>query len=317
MIITDTSTIQNYISINGTVDFKNVKSYINAAERKFLKPLIGKEQIAAFIAEEVKITPDSVVLEALELAREAVANFGYYLYLPIGAVQVSDSGIHVTNGDKVSSASDKQFKELQRSFKKSGHEALDELLEFMEESPDKFPTWVGSSSFSIYKELLVNKTSTFNKDFHIFNSRQTFMALKPNIKIVEDQFIENAIGVELLAALKGDPTVEERKQVKRYLQQSIVAFTIMKTVDNGMFVLDANGIHMRFDELPYEKTLSSGKELTDSLKRLKANKQIEGEEYLKKAINVIEENLEKFEEYSISVTESKSGLINTKGIVSF
>lgn len=318
MIITDTSTIQDYISINGSVEFDNVKSYIIKAERKFLKPLIGKNQIAAFLTEEAKETPDSVVMEGLELAREAVANFGYYLYLPIGAVQVSDSGIHVASGDKVRSASDKQFKELQRSFKKSGHEALDELLEMMEDSPDKFEPWVSSSYFSIYKELIVNKTSIFNRDFHIFNSRQTFMALRPNIKVVEDQFIENAIGVELLAALKTDPTVTERKQVKRYLQQSIVAFTIMKTVDNGMFVLDANGIHMRFDELPYEKTVTNiNLKVNDFLTRTKENKRIEGEEYLKKAIQVIEDNADKFEEYSTKVVESKSGLINTPGIVSF
>ena len=69
-----------------------------------------------------------------------------YLYLPIGVVQISDSGIHVAQNDNAKSASDKQFKELQRSFKK-GHEALDELLDVMEESADKFELWFNSDYY--------------------------------------------------------------------------------------------------------------------------------------------------------------------------
>jgi len=312
MIIKDIATLKEYISVNNSLTHDNIKSYLRSAEREFLKPLIGKDQLAIFDDP----VSDPIVLEALVLAQEAIANLGFYLYLPIGAVQITDSGVHVVDGTSSSPATDKQFKELQRSFKSAGHKALDELLEFMEDNAAKFGPWVGSDSYSVFKDLLVNKTSIFNKYYYIFNSRQTFIAMKPNIKSVEDQFIVAPIGKELLKALKDDQTVDERKEVKILLQQAIVAFTVMRTVDNGMFVMDGKGMHMRFDELPYEKTVTNiNLKVNEFLTRTKANKQIEGEEYLKMAMKVIVANADKFEEYSAPETIERKGLVVTKSIV--
>lgn len=312
MIIKDTATLRNYLSINGSVEHKNIAAYLKKAERNFLKPIIGAAQLASFEAE----TTDPIIKEAQELAQEAAANFGYYLYLPIGAVQISDNGIHVVDNENTKTASDKQFKELQRSFKKSGHQALDELLEVMEQSADKFRHWFNSDCHTIYKELLVNKTTIFNTYYHIFNSRQTFVAMRPTIKVVEDQFISPVIGFDLLEALKKNQTKAERKEVKRLLQQSIVAFTIMKTVNNGMFILDAKGMHMRFDVLPYEKTVTNiNLKINNFLIHTKSSKQIEGEEYLKLAKKIIEQNPNKFLEYEIKKKPDHINLTKTKSIV--
>ena len=205
---------------------------------------------------------------------------------------------------------------MQRSFKKSAHEALDELLELMEANPSKFDPWIKSANHTVYKELLVNKTAVFNSYYHIFNSRQTFVALRPNIKICEDQFIAPVIGSALLKALKAKQTKEHRIEVKKLLQQSIVAFTIMKTVDNGMFTLDAQGIHMKFDELPYEKSMGYMDNKNNSfLSNTKENKRVEGEEYLKIAQRIIVANTKDFSEYTVKETPDHIQLTDTKSIV--
>ena len=312
MIIKDTDTLRKFLSVNVSCEHENIAPYLKKAERNFLKPLIGAAQLAVFAA----AVTDPIIKEAQELAQEAVANCGYYLYLPICSVQISDSGLHVVDHDHAKSASDKQFKELQRSFKKSGLEALDELLELMEQSADKFQAWFKSDCYTVYKELMVNKTSTFNTYYHIFNSRQTFVALRPTIKVVEDQFISSVIGAKLLADLKNNQTKTERKEVKKLLQQSVVAFTIMKTVENGMFILDAKGMHMRFDVLPYEKTVTNvNLKINDFLVHTKRSKQIEGEEYLKLALKIIEKNLSLFKEYTIKEAQKHIKLTTTKSIV--
>ena len=312
MIIKDTDTLLEYLTVNSSVTIETLKPYIKKAERNFLKPLIGAAQFAIFDA----TVTDAITQSGQQLAQEAVANFAYYLGLPILAVQINDSGIHVVDSEHTKTASDKQFKELQRSFKKSGHEALDELLELMEENPTKFDPWIKSDNYTVYKKLLVNKTSIFNSYYHIFNSRQTFVAIRPNIKVCEDQFIEPVIGSGLLTALKTNQTKAHRIEVKKLLQQSIVAFTIMKTVDNGMFILDAKGMHMRFDVLPYEKTVTNiNLKINDFLVHTKRSKQIEGEEYLKLALKIIEDNTDKFSEYTIKETPEHINLTKTKSIV--
>lgn len=312
MIVKDTATLRNFISVNGSVTHENVKPYLAKAERKFLKPMIGKDQLAAFDTEQT----DDIIKEAQELAQEVVSNYGYYLYLPIGAVQITDAGIMVADSENARPASDKQFKELQRSFLKSAHEALDELLSFMELSADKFPEWFSSDSKTVYDELLVNKTSIFNEHYYIFESHQTFIALKPTLKTVEDQFIVPSIGSSLLEALKNNQTDEIRKSAKKLIQKAIVSFTVMKTVYNGMFILDAKGMHMRFDVLPYEKTVTNiNLKVNDFLVHTKSTKETEGEEYLKLAIDLIEANPDSFTEYVKNETSQPATLIVTKSII--
>ena len=312
MIIQDTATLREHLSVNGSVDIDNLKPYLKKAERVFLKPFIGKAQITVFENAQT----DEDILEAQALACEAVANYAYYIYLPIGAVQITDSGIHVVANENTKEASDKQFKELQRSFKKAAHEALDELLEVMEASASKFSAWTASEAYTVYKDLLVNKTSIFNEHYYIFNSRQTFIALRPTIKEVETQFITAVVGEELLTALKSPQTDENRKKVKEYLQQAIVAFDVMKTVSNGLFVLDAKGMHLRFDMLPYEKVVSNvNLKINDFLVHTEKDKQIVGEEYLKMAVKKIKEHLSSFSEYTEKETPDHVTLINTNSMV--
>lgn len=312
MIIKSTETLREYISVNGSVDIDNLTPYLRKAERTFLKPIIGKAQMLLFEKE----TTDDILKQAIELAQEVIANYAYFLYLPIGAVQVTDSGIMVVANENTKQASDKQFKELQRSFLKSAHEALDELLAFMEESADTFLDWFNSPYYTNNNNLLIHKTSVFNEYYYIFNSRQTFIALKPNMVTVEDRFIKTPIGKELLASLKSPQTTVNRKEVKELLQKAIVAFTVMLTVDNGMFALDAKGMHMRFDVLPYEKVVTNVNiKVNDFLVRTKENKQISGEQYLKMALDIIKDAPTEFPEYIIKQVVATEKLTVTSSIV--
>jgi len=65
------------------------------------------------------------------------------------------------------------------------------------------------------KERLVHNTSDFEKGYHIFGSRQTFLALIPAINQVEDQYINTLLSKELLLALKSEPTEEKLIELKK------------------------------------------------------------------------------------------------------
>jgi len=314
MIVKDINTVKEYIGVNAAFNYDDIKPYLKRAERKFLIKLIGKDQYDVFDA-----AATDNVLEAQQLAQDALSNLAYYLGLPVLSVQVSSAGIFVAENDKTKPASDKQFKELQRSFKSAGLEAIDELLDFMESNKSDFTEWTTDKSYTEFKELLVYNTTTFQKEYNINNSRLTYMALVPNIKIVEDQFIKGPVGNELLTALKADQTIDKRKEVKALLIKSIVAYTIHKTMDNGLFIVDANGMHLRFDVLPYEKVVTNiNLKINDFIINTKRNKLTEAEEYLKQAMAIIsdEDNADKFTEYTApTTTADKADLIKTQGIV--
>lgn len=313
MIVRDTDILTKYISSNASLKHETLEPYILRAERKHIKALIGKDQYAVF--DTATPPTNEFVKEAWEMAANAVSNFAMYYALPILKAQVSENGIVVADSEYTSQASDKDFKELQRSFKTAGHEALDEMFKVMEQNKSEFSAWTDSDEYKEYNSLLVNTTSIFQKHYNIQHSRQTFMALLPEIKIVEKQYIRSVIGSDLLTALKTDQTEDKRKEVKSLLQQAIVCYTIAKTLTNGLFKLSESGIHIRFDVLPYEKVYDS-KTVSEFIVESRKNKITEAEQLLAEAVQVIQENSTDFSEYTMPEESDSDDPIthNTKSI---
>ena len=325
MIVRNTETIEKYISINTSVEYDTLKPYIVQAERKHIKALIGAAQYAVFDEEDtiengivnnqiLDSGPENAnVLEAYNLAQEAICNFALYYALPILKTQITEAGIFTSQQESVATASDKDFKELQRSFKRTAHEALDELFIVMETYPDNFTEFITSDVYKIYASTLVNNTATFNKHYHIFNSRQTFMALKPEIETAQRQYLKAVIGKDLLTALQTKQTNDNRKEVKTLLQKSLVCFTIAKILENGLFRIEPAGISARFDVLPYEKITSVS---SDHLKQSQLNKITEAEQILKDALEIITANPADFAEYTApeESENASENIIVTKGL---
>lgn len=314
MIVRDTATVKKYVSINSSVTYATLTPYILQAERKYIKSLIGAAQYAIFNVAEKPTGAE--VGEAWDLAQESICALAMYLALPIIAVQITEAGIFTASNSESQTSTPAQFKELQRTFKKQGLEALDEMLKVMEANPTKFTAWTADETYTSFSNFLVKETATFNKHYFIFNSRQTFVAIKPEMAIAEKQFLEAPVQKALLTAIKLTQTVDERKQVKELLQQSIVCFTISKVVENGLFVLDASGIHVRFDVLPYEKVNSNvNLKINDFLVRTRKNKVAEGEQFLKQAMTIVIDNPTVFTEYIVPVSVvAKSSVHVTKGV---
>jgi len=311
MIVRNSDDFKKYISAN--VSYNVLKPYVKKAERKLILANIGAEQYAIFDVAEAP--SDAVVKLGYELAQETICNYVMYLALPEIAAQVSDSGIFNAQNENVTTASDKQFKELQRSFKRGAHESLDDLFLHMEENLAKFDEWKTNDVYKQYTKLLVNSTAVFNKHYNIFNSRQTFMALKAEIDVVEYQFVVSKIQESLLTALKTSQTNDNRKAVKELLQKAIVCYTIGKVSENGMFVLDATGMHVRFDVLPYENVNSNINQKGNFLEKTRINKVAEAEQFVRLALEKIIANPSDFEEYDVPTeTEVNSTLIETLGV---
>ena len=314
MIVRDIDIVKKYVSTNAAFDFGILKPYVAQSERKYIKSNIGKAQYAIF---DVATAPsDEIVKEAYELSQEAISNFAMYLSLPILVTQITDTGVFVALNEDVTPANDKQFKELQRSCKKAAHEALDELFKLMESNLEKFEAWQNDNSYKSYSNLLVNSTSVFNRHYNIFNSRQTFMALKAEIEIVEYQFINSKIQVSLMSALKSKQDNANRQKAKELIQKAIVCYTIAKVCQNGMFVLDASSIHVRFDVLPYEKVNANiNQKSTNFLAETAKNKSSEAEQFIRLALEVINDNPSDFAEFQVSEEEIKKPIIiSTPGI---
>lgn len=318
MILSTTAELKKYISIAASFQFPDFEPYITKAVNSFTRKYVGN--LHEELANEATGDNAAIKNQAREHLQNAIANFGYFMYLPFASVMIDSSGISVVANENRKSAEWWQLKDIRRELLRSGHEAMDLLLEILEANPTIFTTW--TTNFGITnKELLVYNTETFNKYYHIFNSRQTFIALVPSIRQVEDQYLQTMLCPELITALKGAPT-SNVLAVKIAMQKAVVAFTVAKVANAGLFILDENGLRVNFETLiDGRKESASYGTTSDQVVNL-VNEQINnGTQYLNLAKQFIEANPSDFTMCDLPLLQSGttgSGYVpyNTKGVLS-
>lgn len=305
MILETTEDLKKYVSLAQSFVFTDFEPYITKAVNAFTKKYLGNLHV--FLKDEFA-TPDihfEIKNEAREHLRNVIANFGYFIYLPFSAVMADSSGISVVNSDQRKSAEWWQIKDIRRELLRSGHEAMDYLLEILEKNPEVFEDWTTEFG-TINKKLLVHNTATFNEWYHIFNSRQTFLALQPSIRQVEDQYIRTMLCPELIEYLKTDVSGVSL-EVKTELQKAVVAFTVAKVANVGLFLLDENGLRVNFETLidGRKESVTYGK-TADQTSKLVEEQCNNGLQYLAVARDLIEANLTDFDQCDSPLKKSTS-----------
>ncbi|KIQ22645.1 hypothetical protein RT99_05925 [Flavobacterium sp. MEB061] len=293
MILETTADLKKYVSVAQSFEFTDFEPYITKAINSFTKKYIGNLHI--FLKDEAA-DPDinfEIKNESREHLRNAIANFGLFIYFPFMSVMLDSSGATEVKNDQRQRVNWGTEKDIRRECLRSGHEAMDYLLEILEKNPDVFQDWT-SEFGTINRQLLVYNTSTFNEHYHIFNSRQTFLALQSTIKQVEDQYLRTMLCPELLSVLKTDVS-GITQEVKIELQKAVVAFTVAKVANRGLFLLDDKGLRVDFEILidGKKESVSSGN-TANQIAKLVEEQSNNGIQYLAVARELIETNITEF-----------------------
>ena len=301
--------VKDYVSVNKNIDFASIEPYLKQADRKYIKPIIGD-----FIYDDyATTTPTGIELKVYELLCEASANLAWFLYLPLTNVQVSDNGISVAQGESFKAAEWWQIKDLRRSFIDAGFSALDEALVLMEANEASFSPWETTEGYTIFKELFVKRTDTFNRWFNISNSRRTFIALRSSMLDTHHNYFTSKLNDATIATIQTgtDPI---HLKVLEFLQAAQVNYTVAKVVDSGSFELTSSGIYKKMEEFQGYKTDALN---AMQLSTLKSERLTAGEEYYKKALALIEANPLLFVDYELKAAATFVAPFNTKSTVGF
>jgi hypothetical protein len=317
MILETTSDLKKYVSIAQSFEFEDFEPYIQKAINAYTNKYVGN--LHELLENEFTGDNSDIKNQAREHLRSAIANFGMYIYLPYLMVQMDSSGISVNTSDNRKNPEWWQTKDIRRELLRSGHESMDLLLAVLDSNLTVFEDYAEGYTL-LNNELLVNNAVTFSKYFNIFDSRQTYLALIPTIRKVEDQYLHTFLCTELITALKDDVT-SNLKAVKIALQKAIVAFTVAKVSANGLFVFDERGLRIDFENMSdgRRENPSYGKS-ADQLKSLAEEEIANGTQYLKLVTEIIEANTEEFDQCEFPLLKNKKALIgytpyNTKGIL--
>lgn len=309
-LVKTTEQIQEYITVASGFDYDRAAPWIRKAERKYIVPLIGKADYNYFIENEATEEEEDSKKIIRKLLEEASINLAFHLGFAQLFKHISNYGITTTDLKDVKQSDWSEKRDLHRSYIRDGNEALDEALKEMEFYLDAFPNWRTSPSFTMLNETFCKHTDDFQKWFNIYNSRRTFLAFKPDIREITEQYFYPWLNLDTISQIKTASTNPVIVRALELAQKAEVALTIAKISKTGKFEVTETGFFLRWEALAHEKAYKDVN--FKVLDRLSSLKQVAGEEYLKKLKNYIEENLNVFTNYVVETTTQTSSIIKKK-----
>lgn len=298
-LINNIADLKRHIIVAATFDFEKVLPFAKRAERKIILDLIGQEQYDTLVIHTLDPDSSIPINQVKLLLEEAVANYSLFMAMPTINVLVTNSGTKTSENKEATNADWKDKRDLNRSLLKTYNEALDDAFQIMEENVADFPEWRDSKYYTVFKDLVVSQTTIFNDYFNIQKSRQTFIACKPSMREVEEQYLRAMLGESTLILLKEKSLNQVLFRTQELAQKAIVALTVAKVADTGTFSFTETSFTVSTDQMPWEKTNLELSE--EKLARLRKAKQLAGEEYLKALKKLIVANPSIFPAYQDKV----------------
>ncbi|MFY7884108.1 MAG: DUF6712 family protein [Dolichospermum sp.] len=233
IINTDTE-LQKFISVNKAFTVANMQSDIDSAFGTFILPYLSIQQYNIS-----RNSTDPLHIALMNIAKRAVSNIAFALYLPIAKVQISNGGIAYTvERNKQATAEDKE--DLRRSTQQKGFDAIDEMLRFLEQNKATFTAWANSTSYTLFNRNLIRTAD----EFKLIEGRRTvFLKLIPYMEDVEIELIESLIPTTLIADLKsGTVTGIKLELLEKYIRPIIANKSLAKALSAMSLVLNDNTI---------------------------------------------------------------------------
>lgn len=161
------------------------------------------------------------------LCQQVVVFDAFMRQADINAISINQSGINVVSAENYDAASKDGISNYKKQLNKEMHAAVNRLLVWLEEAAirvdsvlnsenssssgggeaefdeltDIVTLWKTSKFYYLHADLFVGTATLFNEYVDIYESREKFVQLLPDIKYCQHQYIENELGVPLAADL--------------------------------------------------------------------------------------------------------------------
>jgi hypothetical protein len=195
---------QRVVAVSTGLSWARMAPLLQAAETDYLRPLLGAVMTHEIDGiywnlEPPKRTPQE--REVLRLAQRAVLNIALWVNFDVLSVRITDQGFQRQESDSWHPAYKYQEDNLRRTFRNTGLNAIDQLLEYLEANIDLFPAFGTSPAYTVSQKAIVRNTAEVQEVYDIGGSRLLFLRLRPIINQVEELTLQPAIGDTLYDAL--------------------------------------------------------------------------------------------------------------------
>lgn len=204
-----------YVPTSASLSFEKVESSLQSADDLFLTPLLGDGLMAAIEAiygkEDASRTPEERVL--LTLAQRAEANLAFFYNFDALQLRITDQGFQRQGSDDWQQAYKYQEDRLRDGFRTKGFNAIDAMLEFLDENRQTFTEYEDAPAYTERQKAIVRNTDEVQRWVNIGHSALMFLRFAAEFATVEETVLQATMGdafyQQLLKWLNGDEEYPE------------------------------------------------------------------------------------------------------------
>lgn len=213
--------LKKYIPTIVSADFKKYEQYLIEAEAWL------KKEITGAVLFEI-ITEENT--ELLEYASAVVANKAYADGIPHFDLVETEAGFAVVGNGTYAPASQARVAALQASMYRKLDEAVESLLEYLEETDSLHNQWKGSPVYTLLSNVYLTTVKEFRRYVVFEGIRKQFLLLKPdmlhaiNLKIAP--VISQELSDQIIEQLRDDDLTPDNKAILENLRFAFANFTM-------------------------------------------------------------------------------------------
>lgn len=261
MIISTTKELRIHAPSVAIDDLGSFQGILDNSEKDFLLDKLGAKLYQSLCKYYESISPDDFYMDVtngtyattpykvlLLYAQRMVVFDALSRFAPQQAVSVNSTGINMASSNDYDSVSDKMLDKSVQGYKKEAMVSLNNLLVLLEgwatpintamEIADTTETdtaseyrkqveeivahWQESKFYFLHSDLLIPTALTLQRYVDIYDNRDRFIRLLPDLHFIQDEYITEALGEEVLTQLlhSTDPTDQ---RLLRKVQRLMVA----------------------------------------------------------------------------------------------
>lgn len=231
MLITTTEELNMYLPNNLLPDLNMLGGFIEQAENSFIMPVLGKPLFDKLNTEYKAIEDKSVLLpdstteqtgwmKLIKAVQCATLFYALYDGAEFLNITITQSGMMQVSTDGMSPTSDNNIAGFKKSARTKAYQAKDLLYILLEEDaaaavPQYVTLWKESRFYSIIKGRLITTASQFQRFIDIYESREKFVSLIPDISYCESMYIRGELGTDFVTALIEQQTAGKLTGIKQ------------------------------------------------------------------------------------------------------
>ncbi len=269
---------------------------VDKSGRKHIVPVIGQALYDTLNAHynAAPATLTSAEQALLPLVQLPLIAFAYLDDIGLIHATITDSGIRRASTTEMPAAFRWEVEQLKSTLADYAADGIELLIGYLYDNQADFPAWTDSDAFAQIDGLLIKTAEDFNRQYRLYQPYRTFWLLKAIMTDVEENYLANLLGRDLVAWIKAQEAIpvdtgSGEADIKKLLKKAVAFLTIRHACDQLPIRIDQYGFTISYQSGDTENPAVAGRGAAPAsdIEQKKNAAERDGQNYLAKAADLL------------------------------